>query len=231
MITSIQLSGIRAVLFDLHGTLAHVENPVSAEEISDYLFSRGYEVSPQQLQASWAFVAFIDYPKHGYKSWRSYFSRILQRLKVKADKETLNELLIKLLNRNTYQLYPDAASAAMKAKEKGRKTGIVTTIAYLQFKKAVKPIREYFDFIMTGYEAGCDKTNPKMYRKVLEILKVKPQEAVMIGDNMQIDVLLPKRLGINTILLDRKRENPECEEADATVNSLTEALDVILNRC
>ena len=229
MTTSIQLSGIRAVLFDLHGTLAHVENPVSTEELSDYLVSRGYEVSPQQLQASWAFVAFIDYPKHGYKSWRSYFFRILQRLKVKADKETLNEL-IKLLNRDTYQLYPDAASAVMKAKEKGLKTAVVTTIAYLQFKKAVKPIRGHFDFIMTGYEAGCDKTNPKMYRKVLEILKAKPEEAVMIGDNIQIDILLPKRLGINAILLDRKRENPKCEEADAIVNSLTEALGIISNK-
>jgi putative hydrolase of the HAD superfamily len=229
MTQSMQLSGIRAVLFDLHGTLAHAENPVSTEEISDYLVSRGYEVSPQQLNASWAFVAFIDYPKHGYKSWHSYFSRILQRLKVKADKETLNEL-IKLLKHNTYQLYPDAASTVMKAKEKGRKTSIVTTIAYLQFKKAVKPIREHFDFIMTGYEAGCDKTNPKMYRKVLEILKVKPQEAVMIGDNIPIDILLPKRLGIKAILLDRKRENPQCEEADATVNSLTEALGIILNK-
>ena len=217
---------VKAVLFDLHGTLVHAESPVTAEELSDYLFSRGYEISPQQLKASWAFVAFIDYPKHGYRSWCSYFSRILHRLKVRVDKETLKEL-VKLLERNPYQLYPDAAEAVIKAKEKGLKTAIVTTIAYFQFKKAVKPIKEYFDFIMTGYEAGCDKTNPKMYRKVLEILKVKPNEAVMIGDNTPIDILLPKRLGINAILLDRKREKPACKKADAVVNSLTEALRII----
>ncbi|MCK4475017.1 hypothetical protein KAU30_04160 [Candidatus Bathyarchaeota archaeon] len=80
---------IKAVLFDLHGTLAYVENPISGEEISNYLFSRGYEVSPQQLKAAWAFVAFIDCPKHGYKSWRSYFSRIFWRVKIRVDKETL----------------------------------------------------------------------------------------------------------------------------------------------
>jgi len=80
---------IKAVLFDMHGTLAHVENPVSGEEISKYLFSRGYEVSPQQLNAAWAFVSFIDYPKHGYKTQRSFFSRILWRLKTRVDKETL----------------------------------------------------------------------------------------------------------------------------------------------
>jgi len=40
-------------------------------------------------------------------------------------------------------------------------------IAYFKFKKAIKPIRKYFDVIMTGYKAGCDKTNPKMYKKLL----------------------------------------------------------------
>ena len=84
-----RLVEIKAVLFDLHGTLAYVENPISGEEISNYLFSRGYEVSPQQLKAAWAFVAFIDCPKHGYKSWRSYFSRIFWRVKIRVDKETL----------------------------------------------------------------------------------------------------------------------------------------------
>ncbi len=81
---------------------------------------------------------------------------------------------------------------------------------------------------MTGYEAKCDKTNPKMYRKVLEILKVKPEEAVMIGDNIEIDILLPKKLGIHAILLDRNKQNLKCQAANAMVNNLREALELIL---
>jgi hypothetical protein len=84
---------IKAVLFDLHGTLAYVQNPVSGEEISNHLFSRGYEVSPQQLNAAWAFVSFIDYPKDGYNNWLSFFSRIFWRLETEIDEETLDELL------------------------------------------------------------------------------------------------------------------------------------------
>lgn len=218
---------IKAVLFDLHETLVHIENPVTAETISEYLFSRSYEISPQQLKASWMFVSFIDYPKYGYRSWQSYFSRIFWRLKAKVDKETLSHI-VKLLESKPYKLYSDAAGTVVEAKRNGLKTAIVTTIARFQFKKAIEPIKEYFDFIMTGYEARCDKTNPKMYRKVLEILKVKPHEAVMIGDNVQVDVLLPKQLGIHAILLDRKRQNPKCQAANAVVNSLQEALEIIL---
>ena len=218
---------IKAVLFDLHGTLAYVENPVSGEEISNYLFSRGYEVSPQQLNAAWAFVAFIDYPKNGYKNWRFFFSRIFRRLETRVDEKTLDEI-VKLLERKPYQLYPDAAEAVVKAKENGFKTAIVTTIAYFKFEKAVKPIKEHFDFIMTGYEAGCDKTNPKMYRRVLEILKVEPEEAVMMGDNVDIDVLLPRRLGINAILLDREKKNVECPAAATIVHNLRQGVEAII---
>ena len=220
---------IKAVLFDLHGTLAYVENPVTETEIPEYLFSRGYEVSPQQLKAAWAFVSFIDYPKYGYKNWRSYFSKIFWRLKVKVNEETLNAI-VKLLESKPYQLYPDAAAAVIKAKESRFKTAIVTTIAYFQFKKAIQPIRNYFDFIMTGYEAGCDKTNPKMYRKVLEILNARPEEAVMIGDDVPIDIILPKRLGINAILLSRERKNVERPQADAVINSLNEAVETIISK-
>jgi len=46
---------IKAVLFDLHGTLAYVDNPITDTEISDFLFSEGYEIS-QYIRAAWAFV-------------------------------------------------------------------------------------------------------------------------------------------------------------------------------
>jgi len=220
---------IKAVLFDLYGTLAYVENPVTETEISEHLFSKGYEVSPQQLKAAWTFVSFIDYPKYGYKNWRSYFSKIFWRLKVKVNEETLSAI-VKLLESKPYQLYPDAAGAVIKARENGFKTAIVTTIAYFQFKKAIQPIRNYFDFIMTGYEAGCDKTNPKMYRKVLEILNARPEEAVMIGDDVPIDIILPEKLGINAILLNREGKNVECPQADAVINNLNKAVETIIRK-
>jgi putative hydrolase of the HAD superfamily len=220
---------IKAMLFDLYGTLAYVEDPIDETKISEYLFSRGYEVSPQQLKAARAFVSFIDYPNHGYINWRHFLSRMLWRLKVKVDEETLNTV-IRLFESRPYQLYPDAAKAVTKAKENDFKTAIVTTIAYFQFKEAIQPIKNYLDFVMTGYEARCDKTNPRMYRKVLEILNLRPEEAVMIGDDLPIDVILPKKLGINAILLNRETKNIDCSQADAVINDLNEAVGTVIRK-
>jgi len=60
-------------------------------------------------------------------------------------------------------------------------------------------------------------------------LDVKSEEAVMIGDNVYLDVLLPKKLGMKAILLNRSRKYVECEHADAIVDNLNQALEIIVN--
>jgi putative hydrolase of the HAD superfamily len=82
---------------------------------------------------------------------------------------------------------------------------------------------------MTGYEAKCDKSNPRMYKKVLEILNVKPGEAIMIGDELPLDIDLPKKLGMHTLLLDREGKD-KGQSVDAFVYSLDEAMETIINK-
>jgi len=208
--------------------VAYVEERVTENEISENLNARGYEVSPQTLRAAWAFVAFIDYPKHGYKNWRSYFSRVLWRLKINVDQQTLDSI-VKLFESKPYRLYSDAAEAIPRAKKRGFKTAIVTTIARFQFDEAIRPVKQSIDFVMTGYEAKCDKSNPKMYLRVLEALDVDPQEAIMIGDDLELDILLPKRLGINTLMLNRNRDTKR-RSVDAFVYDLDEAMETVIRR-
>jgi FMN phosphatase YigB (HAD superfamily) len=69
-----------------------------------------------------------------------------------------------------------------------------------------------------------------MYKKTLEVLKVAPSEAVMIGDDLEIDVMLPKKLGIHAILLDREGKIQQNTIADAVVRDLNEAIEIIVKR-
>jgi putative hydrolase of the HAD superfamily len=222
------LAKLKAVLFDLNGTLAYAKNDITETSISDLLFSKGYEISPQQLKAAWSFVSFIDYPKHGYQNWTTFLKQIFQRLETKIDKQTLNTIA-RLLENKPYQLYPDAANAVKTAKKNGFKTGIITTIARFRFKEAIQPIRRHLDLVMTGYEAGCDKSNPKMYKKALEILNVKPEEAIMIGDELPLDIELPKKLDMHTMLLDREGRK-KGYSVDAFVYDLNEAMETIISK-
>jgi len=218
---------VKAVLFDLYGTLAYLPNLISDWVVSDFLVKNGYEVYPQTFNTAWRVVAFIDYPKYGYKNYRQFLQRVLQRLKIKVDKATLDGL-VRLYEQNKYKLYPDALKVLPETKEYGFKTAVVTTIARFKYEDAFFPIIRYIDVVMDGYRAGCEKTNPQMYRRTLETLKFRASEAVMIGDDLEVDIMLPKRLGIHTILLDREGKLQNNTSAEAVVRDLNEAVATVV---
>ena len=219
---------LKAVLFDLYGTLAYVKNPISSEEISEFLLRRGYRAYPQSLDAASHYVSMIDYPKQGYDSWKAYLKQVLRRLDVEVDADTLEELATLYQKRRTLTLHEDAATALRKTKDLNLKTAIITTIAHFYFYPAIEPIHQYIDAIITGYEASCEKSNPKMHQHALTKLGVRPQEAVMVGAESLVDIKIPKSLGMKTIFLDRdNRLRYKLPEADAKVTTLTEAIDQI----
>jgi len=219
---------LKAVLFDLHGTLAFVKDPQNSEQISEFLLQHGYKVYPQYLDATSHFVSMIDYPKYGYANWQGYLKQIMHRLNIKIDSKTLEELASIYRKHNTYVLYPDAASAVERAKKLKLKTAIVTTIARFKFQPAISPIRQYLDVITTGYEVRCEKSNPKMLRQTLRRLGVSPAEAVMIGDEPLVDIRIPKTLGIHTVLLERMHNiSNKTPEANAKATTLKEAIEIV----
>ena len=216
---------IKAVCFDLYGTLAYVKKPVSRELASEFLVAHGYEVYPQALDAAWHYVSFVDYPKYGYKTWKSEIRRVMRRLDFKIDEETLNEFA-RLYAKARWTRFPDVEDAVNQAKETGLKTAIVTTIARFKYRRALRPILDKIDVLADGYTFHCEKSNPKIYKKTLEALGVNAREAAMIGDDIALDILLPKKLGMKAILLDREGLSAECREADGVVRNLSEAMEI-----
>ena len=219
---------IKAVCLDLYGTLARVESTLSEAQISDFLVARGYDVYPQALAAAWHYVSLVDYPRLGYKSGRAELKLVLKRLGIKPDSRTLKDLA-ELYGRNVWEIFPDVEIAVNMAKGAGLRTAIVTTIARFKYRKVLKPIWDKIDVPVDGCTFHCEKSNPRIYIKTLEALGVEAYETVMIGDDLCLDILLPKRLGMKAILLDRtgQHSNKDCEEADATVSNLREAIEAV----
>lgn len=219
---------LKAVLFDLHNTLVYLNNPLTSQEVSEFLLERGYDVYPQSWDAASHYVGMIDYPKSGYRDRQAFLKQILHRLNVQIGTEALQELALLQNERNAYTLFPDAAPAVLKAKQLGMKTAIVTTIPDFAFHSAMTPIIDYFDVIMTDFKAGCEKSNPLMHKVTLLELAATPDEAVMVGDELLVDVKIPKRIGMHTILLDRKSiVESKPDTADYKASTLTEAMSIV----
>ena len=60
-------------------------------------------------------------------------------------------------------------------------------------------IDHYFDVIVNSEMAGVKKPNPGIFKLALDTAKVRPEKALMIGDNLEADILGAKAVGIQAL--------------------------------
>jgi len=89
-----------------------------------------------------------------------------------------------------------------KLKKKGLKLGIITDAPRLKAYQRLDSIGivDYFDFLVGKEDTTKRKNSEKPFLKALEILKVKPEEVLHVGDWPERDIKVPKSLGIKTCL-------------------------------
>ncbi|MEO0571775.1 MAG: YjjG family noncanonical pyrimidine nucleotidase [Bacteroidota bacterium] len=69
-------------------------------------------------------------------------------------------------------------------------------------------IRKYFDVVVNSEMVGVKKPNPKIFLLALKKVGVQPQNALMIGDNLEADILGAQGVGLQTIHLNANGERP-----------------------
>ena len=60
-------------------------------------------------------------------------------------------------------------------------------------------IGKYFDVVMASAEAGCAKPDMRIFKLALQKAKCEPNEAVMVGDRLDNDIVPAKKLGMKTV--------------------------------
>ena len=93
-------------------------------------------------------------------------------------------------------------------------------------------IGKYFDVVVASAEAGCAKPDLKIFNLALEQAGCKPNEAVMIGDRLDNDVVPAKQLGMKTVWVRQgfakyQNVNSENEQPDYTIEGINDILDVL----
>lgn len=74
-------------------------------------------------------------------------------------------------------------------------------------KMAGADLNKYFDIILCSEDVGVNKPNKKVFHRALELAAGKPENSVMIGDNLEADIIGAQKVGISTILFDPKKEH------------------------
>jgi 2-haloalkanoic acid dehalogenase type II len=221
---------IRAVVFDLYGTLVtgdvRVKGEGLDEALSRILREANYEVYYQEFEAARHMVFFIDYPRGRADTPKRFYTKVLERLEIPLDPKLVDKLARKATKLERVRLYEDAAPTVNAIKCRGIRTAVLTTVPSWLFRHVLAHNGMKIDFICTAKEARAVKPNPQIYRTVLREFGVRPNEALMVGDTPEIDIIPPKKLGMKTALLCRKEEKT-VKEADHIITSLKQILEII----
>jgi len=213
----LRLQGIKAVLFDLDGTLVDsLEAIVNAVEKA--LESRGLKCDSAKV------VKMIGLPLE------NIFGVLAPNLSKQEIWQLVNEYRKYYM---TYHLenttiHPSAQLVLRKLKAKGFKLGIITS----KYRKPVMDvlfhfgIAELFDSVVTGYEVKKHKPKPDIVLEAAKRLGVNPKQCVVVGDS-PVDVESGKRAGSFTIaVVSNTYDRKLLEDAKPTI--VIEQLEEIL---
>ena len=90
-------------------------------------------------------------------------------------------------------------------------------------------ISKYFDLVIASAEEGIEKPNPEIFRIALERANCLPENAVMVGDRIDNDILPAKKLGMKTVWVKQgfAKYQPKSDVPDYTIQTLEEILALL----
>ncbi len=167
------------------------------------------------------------------------FNRLLDRLGVAYTSDTVLELVQEYRGHHpTIQFYDDVLPCLTDLKTKGIKTGIITDGFACAQRNKLEAVSAYyyFDEIIVTDELGREywKPHPKPFEIMRELLDVKFDQMVYVGDNPEKDFYIANVYPIRTVRINRDgihRENKYFENVSETlaVSKLTDLSSFYFN--
>jgi HAD superfamily hydrolase (TIGR02253 family) len=191
---------IKAVIFDLDNTLVDfMAMKGSAIDAAIHaMIDAGLNLTPDEIKARIEAI----YKERGIE-FQNVFDQLLYDVFNKVNYKILSAGIIAYRRAREAALvpYPHVYLTLVDLLKRGIRLGVVSDapareawlrLCYLNF-------HHIFHSVVTFDDTGERKPRPGPFRKALELLGVKPQEALMVGDWAERDIIGAANLGIKTV--------------------------------
>lgn len=230
---------IKAVFFDFYNTLATYHPPREEVYISTCR-ELGISVEAKALFTSLA-AADIFYrnensrspidkktPEEKISFYIEYVTRIFKGAGVETSRDIALQILAKIRESKwEFKIYDDTLPTLEALKNRGLILGLISNVAQdMESTYTELGLQPYLNFKVTSAEVGYDKPCPEIFMAALEKAKLKPEEALYVGDQYQLDVVGARGVGIQALLIDRNDYFPEITDCPR-IHSLTQTVDYI----
>ena len=105
-------------------------------------------------------------------------------------------------------LYPEVLEVLRKLKENGLKVGIITNTLQADVEKVLSKLglSDFFDLVVSVDMAGKAKPAKEIFMYAAKRLRLKPQEILFVGDDLEIDYEGAKKACFKALIVDRENK-------------------------
>lgn len=234
---------IKAVIFDVGGVLAPRcwDTDMIIDITKKALEEKGIKVpsSFDKVYYDTMEEAWLELLRtHRELGFGEPIRRTLRKLNIPFNEDQIQYAVEKLDEGVFCELHEKAEFVLKTLKKMGIKIGVISNAPGNFPIKVLKRngLDKYIDFAVTSYQIGVVKPHPKIFKVVLDALKVSPKNAIFVGDVPIIDVKGAKKVGMRTVLIEEcdpimKARGcdkvTEDSEPDFTIKDLEEIIDIV----
>ncbi|MFX0184800.1 MAG: TIGR02253 family HAD-type hydrolase [Candidatus Hodarchaeota archaeon] len=202
---------IKAIAFDIDGTLLNTKLLVERSRLNAIkaMIEAGLHIS----NVSEAYMKLLNIIQKYGPNYNHHFERFLEELSVEVNPKLVAAAIVAY--HDTKRAYlkpdPDVLPTLIKLKTFGIKLAIISNgLSVKQWEKLIRlGIHHFFDTVIISEEVGVEKPNQKIFQTALEKMRLKPNEMIYIGDNIETDIIGANSVGIISVKLDREDSRDE----------------------
>jgi HAD superfamily hydrolase (TIGR01662 family) len=214
----IQSNGIKAIFFDLDGTLRH-SIPSGGDVFTDYAMTLGLQVDDESRLGAmrwehlyWASSVDLrdDLLAHSFDTenfWIGYSQRRLVALGASAEWSIEFAPNVSMHMGEFYKPESIIPEDVRRALPQLKQAGYVLAVISNRDKPIQDLLNEhgigqFFDFSLVAGEVNIFKPEPGIFEHALGRVKLAAKEAIYVGDNYYADVIGARRAGLRPVLYD-----------------------------
>jgi len=221
---------IKAVVFDLDNTIVDFVKmkKMAIQAAISAMVDAGLKVDDREAEK----VLWDLFKKYGIEN-QSIFNIFLKNVSKKEDPKILAAGIVgyRKVKEAFVEPYPTVIPTLIELLKRGYKLGIISDAPRLQaWSRLVgMKLQHFFDDILTIDDVEGGKKTELPFKMIVKKFDCKAEEVMMVGDNIERDVIPAKKLGMVTVLAkygefwkERRREKPDYE-----INTFSELLEIL----
>jgi len=210
---------IKAIFFDAVGTLFRLTNTVGdhyayvGREVGLDLDARSLE---RAFHAAWKQMpqrAAIDRPRENDDKgwWRGLVYLVLDQIAPSLsefDRDNFFEIAYEhFAEAGVWELYPEVPGILEQLQPRFQLAVVSNFDGRLRLILQHLGISKFFPNVFVSSELGADKPDPEIYRRALRLMKLKPNEALHVGNDPKGDWEAASAAGLSIFRLERPRNS------------------------